>query len=237
MKSVYCEAGHFNQISSAETHQLTKIMRASYFTIALLILNAFPAVSQQESGWQNLFNGKDLTGWKPVAGKATYTVENGVITGYTVANSRNTFLITEKEYGDFILEADIWVEDEEGNAGIQTRSHFDPTAFNGEGLVYGRQCEVDPTDRRWTGGIYDEGRRQWLYPMQLNAAAQNAYKKKVYNHFRVECIGNEMKTWVNGVPTAYVVDTIDAKGFIGLQVHAIKRPEQAGKKVCFKNET
>ena len=58
--------------------------------------------------------------------------------------------------------------------GIQTRSHFNPEAFNGEGRVYGRQCEVDPTPRRWTGGIYDEGRRDWLYPMQLNAAAQNA---------------------------------------------------------------
>jgi hypothetical protein len=187
------------------------------------------------SGWQNLFNGKNLDGWKRLAGTAEYTVEDGVIVGRTVMDSRNTFLVTEKEYGNFILEADVWVEDGEGNAGLQTRSHFDPTAYNGEGRVYGRQCEIDPTFRRWTGGIYDEGRREWLYPMQLNAAAQNAYKQGVYNHYRVECIGNEMKTWVNGVATAYVVDTIDAKGFIGLQVHAIKSADNAGKKVCFKN--
>ena len=88
---------------------------------------------------------------------------------------------------------------------------------------------------RWTGGIYDEGRREWLYPMQLNAPAQNVYKKGAYNHFRVECTGNEMKTWVNGVATAYVVDTLDAKGFIGLQVHAVNSADHAGKKVCFKN--
>ena len=84
-------------------------------------------------GWQDLFNGKDLKGWKRLGGKAEYTVENGIIVGRTVMNSRNTFLVTEKEYGDFILEADVWVEDEEGNAGIQTRSHFNPDAFNGEG--------------------------------------------------------------------------------------------------------
>lgn len=203
--------------------------------LSLLLLAISVGAQSTEKGWQNLFNGKDLTGWKRVAGTAEYKVENGVIVGTTVLNSRNTFLVTEKEYGDFILEADIWVEDEEGNAGIQTRSHYDPSAFDGEGRVYGRQCEVDPTPRRWTGGIYDEGRRDWLYPMQLNAPAQNVYKKGEYNHFRIECIGNEMKTWVNGVATAYVVDTLDAQGFIGLQVHAIKSADHAGKKVCFKN--
>jgi Domain of Unknown Function (DUF1080) len=209
----------------------------SKFLLSCISLFITVLVSAQSpaTGWQNLFNGKDLAGWKRLAGKADYAVENGVIIGRTVVNSRNTFLVTEKEYGDFILEADVWVEDEEGNAGLQTRSHFDATAFSGEGKVYGRQCEVDPTLRRWTGGIYDEGRRDWLYPMQLNAPAQNVYKKGEYNHFRIECIGNEMKTWVNGVAAAYVVDTLDTKGFIGLQVHAINSPDHAGKKVGFKN--
>lgn len=209
-------------------------MKTVYLLLALAL--SAPSIAQQsEKGWQNLFNGKDLSGWKRLGGKAEYSVENGIIVGKTVASSRNTFLCTEKEYGNFILELDVWVEDEEGNAGIQTRSHFDPKAFNGEGRVYGRQCEIDPTARAWTGGIYDEGRRDWLYPMQLNAAAQKAYKKGEYNHYRVECIGNEMKTWVNGIAAAYVIDTIDNSGFIGLQVHAIKSPDHAGKKVCFKN--
>ena len=200
-----------------------------------LVISIIATAQPTEKGWQNLFNGQDLTGWKRLAGKAEYTVEAGIIVGRTVANTKNTFLVTEKEYGDFILEADVWVEDEEGNAGLQTRSHYDPDANNGEGKVYGRQCEVDPTVRRWSGGIYDEGRREWLYPMQLHAAAQNAYQKGAYNHYKVECIGNEMKTWVNGIATAYVVDTIDTKGFIGLQVHAISSPDHAGKKVCYKN--
>ena len=211
-------------------------MRPVYTLITLIVISV-AAVAQPSSGggWQNLFNGKDLKGWTRLGGKAEYTVENGAIIGRTVMNSRNTFLCTDKEYGDFILEADVWVEDEEGNAGIQTRSHFDPNAFNGEGRVYGRQCEVDPTIRRWSGGIYDEGRRDWLYPMQLNAKAQNVYRKGQYNHFRIECIGNEMKTWVNGVAAAYVVDTIDQKGFIGLQVHSINSADHAGRKVGFKN--
>jgi len=203
------------------------------FSFPLLLLSFVTVHSQQ--GWTSLGNGKDLTGWKVLGGKATYKMEDGAIVGTTVANTRNTFLCTEKEYGDFILELDVWVEDEEGNSGIQTRSHFDPAGNNGEGKVYGRQCEVDPTWRRWTGGVYDEGRREWLYPMQLNARAQFAYKPNSFNHYKIECIGNEMKTWVNGVATAYVVDTLDSKGFIGLQVHAIGNPSHAGKKVVFKN--
>ncbi|HEY6504900.1 MAG TPA: DUF1080 domain-containing protein [Chitinophagaceae bacterium] len=211
-------------------------MISKIFLFAAALFFTIPVLAQSTgSGWQSLFNGKDLSGWKRLAGSADYKVEDGVIVGRTVVNSRNTFLVTEKEYGDFILEADVWVEDEEGNAGIQTRSHFDPAAFNGEGKVYGRQCEIDPTPRRWTGGIYDEGRRDWLYPMQLNRQAQNAYKKGEYNHFRIECIGYEMRTWVNGVASAYVVDIIDTKGFIGLQVHSINSPDHAGKKVCYKN--
>ena len=210
-------------------------MKLKCFLFAAILSMPFLVSAQSQSGWQNLFNGKDLTGWKRLAGTAEYTVEDGVIVGRTVFKSGNTFLVTEKEYGDFILEADVYVEDEEGNAGFQTRSHFDAAANNGVGRVYGRQCEVDPTWRRWSGGIYDEGRRDWLYPMQLNAPAQNAFKKGVYNHYKIECIGNEMKTWVNGIATAYVVDTLDAKGFIGLQVHAINDPSHAGKKVCYKN--
>lgn len=203
--------------------------------LIFLLLLVSSLGQSQEKGWQYLFNGKDLSGWKRLGGSAEYTVEDGAIIGRTVANSRNTFLVTEKEYGDFVLEIDVFVEAEEGNSGIQTRSHFDPNAFDGEGKVYGRQCEIDPTPRKWTGGIYDEGRREWIYPLQLNPSAQQAYKKGKFNHYKIECIGHQMKTWVNGIPASYVIDSLDPKGFIGLQVHSVGTPDLVGKKVIFKN--
>lgn len=199
------------------------------------ILFSFSLYAQPQQGWQNLFNGKDLTGWKQLAGAAKYSVEDGCIVGRTVMNTGNSFLATEKIYRDFILTLDVMVEDPAGNSGIQTRSHFDASGNRGAGKVYGRQCEIDPSPRQWTGGIYDEGRREWLYPLQLNARAQNAYKSGQYNHVMIECIGNEMKTWINGIATAYVVDTIDTEGFIALQVHAITSAGHEGKKVLFKN--
>jgi hypothetical protein len=211
-------------------------MRISrFFMLAGLCWSVSLAAQKAPKGWQPLFNGNDFTGWKKVAGTADFEVRDGAIVGTSVAGSANTFLVTEKEYGDFILELDLKIDDTSSNSGVQTRSHFNATANGGNGQVYGRQVEVDPTSRNWTGGIYDEARRQWLYPLELNPAARTAFKLGQFNHFRIECIGNETKTFINNIPVAYVVDTVDSKGFIGLQVHSVTKPENAGKKVYFKN--
>jgi len=204
---------------------------------AALLFAAFiiPSKTKAQST-PSLFDGKTLKGWKRLAGTADYKVENGAIVGTTVLNSGNSFLVTDKEYGDFILEMDTKIESPLSNSGVQTRSHYDPAGNNGKGKVYGRQFEIDPSDRKWSGGIYDEGRRDWLYPLDLNAKAKDAFKVGVYNHIRMECIGNEMRTWINGIPVADVVDTVDRRGFIGLQVHGIgDKAEVVGKKVYFKN--
>lgn len=187
-----------------------------------------------EKGWTNLFDGKTLNGWKAVGGKAPYSIEGDAIVGRMTKGTPNSFLITEKEYGDFILELDVKLEGSQTNSGIQTRSHLDPQANDGRGRVYGRQVEIDPSSRAWTGGIYDEARRGWLYPLDLNENAKKAYKAEEYNHIRIEAIGDELRTWINDVPVSYVVDTIDRTGFIGLQVHSIPS-ELDGKKVYFKN--
>jgi len=218
--------------------RISKIKRLSrqvplVYLMAGVALTACTTASHD--GWEPLFDGETLTGWQAVGGEAPYAVEDGAIVGTMTAETPNSFLITEKEYGDFILELDVKLEGETTNSGIQTRSHLDKEANNGRGRVYGRQVEIDPASRAWTGGIYDEARRGWLYPLDLNESAKSAYKKEEFNHIRIEAIGNETKTWVNDVPVAYVVDTLDATGFIGLQVHGINDEALAGKKVYFKN--
>ncbi|WP_316849537.1 3-keto-disaccharide hydrolase [Pedobacter agri] len=203
------------------------------YSILALSLVSLSAAAQKA---KPIFDGKTLNGWKAVAGAAPYTVENGMIVGTMTKGTPNSFLITDKEYGDFILELDVKLEGETTNSGIQTRSHIKPEGNNGKGLVFGRQVEIDPTARAWTGGVYDEARRLWLYPLELNPTAKSLYKKNEFNHYRIENIGNELKTWVNGKPVSYVIDTLDQAGFIGLQVHGIgNNLENDGKKVYFKN--
>jgi len=207
--------------------------RLSILTSFLFI--SVTTFSQQNNGWQSLFDGKSLKGWKQLAGTAEYKVENGAIVGITVPNSPNSFLVTEKEYGDFVLELEVKIEDTTSNSGIQFRSHFDGGGNNGKGRVYGYQYELDPSFRKWTAGIYDEGRRDWLYPLMLNPSAQNAFKLNEYNKVRIECMGNNLRTFINNQEAAYVVDTFDRNGFIALQVHAIGKPELAGEKIYWKN--
>ncbi|MFI5453718.1 DUF1080 domain-containing protein [Pedobacter sp. UC225_61] len=202
--------------------------------LTLSFVSIFSVVHAQKS--KPLFDGKTLKGWKAIVGSAPYAIENGAIVGTMTKGSPNSFLVTEKEYGDFILELDVKLEGTETNSGIQTRSHYDAAGNKGKGIVFGRQVEIDPTARAWTGGVYDEARRLWLYPLELNTAAKSAYKSEEFNHYKIECIGNETKTWVNGIPVAYVIDTLDKTGFIGLQVHGIgANLKLDGKKVYFKN--
>jgi hypothetical protein len=202
--------------------------------IAVIVFAGITIVNAQ-NGWTSLFDGKTFTGWKQLAGKAEYKIVDGAICGITVPNTPNSFMVTEKEYGDFVLELEVKIEDTTSNSGIQFRSHLDPAGNKGLGKVFGYQFELDPAVRRWTGGVYDEGRRDWLYPLSLNPAAQHAFKPGVYNKIRLECIGHNIKTWVNGTAAAYVVDSFDNSGFIALQVHSINKPELAGKKIYWKN--
>lgn len=214
-----------------------KVLKYSISIFATLFFAVAPAHAQ----WVNLFNGKDLTGWKQLNGKAKYEVKNGEIIGTTVANTPNSFLATEKVYKDFIFETDFKVNNNM-NSGIQFRSEIKDandtchvTDLKTPERVHGYQMEIDPSTRAWSGGIYDEARRGWLYPMEYNPAAQKAFKNNQWNHYRIECIGNSIRTWVNGIACAHLIDDMTPKGFIALQVHQVEDPKNAGEEIRWRN--
>lgn len=168
--------------------------------------------------WINLFNGHSLDGWVQRGGKANYRIENGEIVGSTAPNTANSFLCTAKDYANFILEVEYRV-DSRMNSGIQIRSHSLNSYNNGR--VHGYQVEIDPSDRAWSAGIYDEARRGWLFDLKDRPEAQKAFKQNEWNKFRVEAIGDRIKTWINGVPAADLQDALTPSGFIALQVHGV----------------
>jgi hypothetical protein len=213
-------------------------LRGSLFVAALVgcLVNA-------AGSFQPIFDGKTLDGWVQHGGKAKYTVEDGCIVGTTTGDSANSFLCTTHNYSNFILELEVNAGTNL-NSGIQIRSHcFDyPTnfVFDGKtntipaGRVHGYQIEVDhQPSRRWSGGIYEEARRGWLVNLTTNEVAQQAFKFGEWNKYRIECTGHRIKTWVNGVPTAELLDDAGAlDGFIALQVHG---NSEAGLQVRFRN--
>lgn len=205
-----------------------KTLKLTLITSVILFL----ACGNTSAQWTNLIK-KDLSNWEQLNGTAPFKIEKGTVVGTTVLDSPNSFLCSKEKYGDFILEYDFLV-DPKMNSGVQIRSESRADYQNGR--VHGYQVEIDPSSRAWTGGLYDEGRRGWLYTLERNPAGKKAFKNNEWNHIRVEAIGNSLRTWVNGIPCADVIDDMTPSGFIALQVHSIgKDSARVGEKIMWKN--
>lgn len=200
--------------------------------IVALPLLCGAAYAADNNEWQPLFNGQSLAGWRLINGTASYEVIDGAIVGTTRQGTPNSFLATEKSYGDFVLEFEVRQSVGPTNSGVQFRSQSKPDVMDGR--VHGPQVELDPSERQWTGGLYDEAMSGWWYPGTLNPHP-GLYKFDEWNQVRIEAIGPSMRTWINGVPTAYVIDASYPQGFIALQVHAIGKPEDTGRKIQWRN--
>ena len=204
-----------------------KIIIAGILSIITFYLSW--AGNRLSAEWEILFDGKTLDAWVQRGGEAEYKVEDNCIVGVSVLNTPNSFLCTEKHYSNFVLELEFLVDDKM-NSGIQIRSNSLESYKNGR--VHGYQVEIDPSERAWTAGVYDEAGRGWLYDLRQNEAARKAFKHDEWNRLHIEAIGKSIRTWLNGVPAANLIDSKISQGFIALQVHSSK---SAGIEVQWRN--
>jgi len=225
------------------------------FTCGLVFLSVSLALAQD--GWMNLFNGTNLDGWAEHSGRAKYRVEGGVLTGESVSGTGNSFLSTTQTFGNFELELEYQC-DALLNSGVQIRSEVFPGArtlnVGGRELqvaadrLHGYQCEIDmdaARGRMWTGGIYDEARRGWLFPadgakgkqgLAFSEQGRAVSRNGEWNKLRIVADGPVIKTWLNGVARAEICDNLTPRGVIGLQVHGVgDATNKAGLKVSFRN--
>lgn len=198
---------------------------------------ADPVVSAPEeaSAWVSLFDGKSLDGWTVHGGKHDFSVDDGVVTGTAAAGEPNAFLVTESEYSDFIFEVDF-LSDGSMNSGVIFRADYDPEYRDGR--LFGYQADIDPTDRGWTGGLYEEALRGWLVPIEDNPACRASFKQGDWNTMRIEALGSDLRIFVNGVPCARSTEDNLTDGVIGLQVHSVKpggRMGEPGNWIRFRN--
>jgi len=215
----------------------------------LALAAALAVCGAQKGKWVKLFDGKTLNGWETHSGTATYKAEKGAIVGTAVLGSPNTFLCTQKEYSDFILEFEVLV-DNELNSGVQVRSQVAKEAmvFNLEDQgktiqrkipadrVYGYQVEIAALPSTNSGNVYDEARRaRFLDDFTNKPAAQAAFENGRWNKYRIECRGDSIRTWVNGVPAADIKDAMTPRGIIGLQVHSIPKDKFKPYEVRWRN--
>lgn len=232
-------------------------MKYLYSIIALSIFWFVGCSPSEEESQQSvdLFNGTNLDGWQNFGGGKFY-VEDGIIVGEAAPALPNSFLATEKMYDDFELEVEFKVHPLL-NSGIQIRSstYAEETTtvrWGGrfkedgsrdtkdrvweKGRFWGYQVEIDPTDRGWTGTLYEEGARGFLHTPDENKAPAGTFKAEDWNHFRIVAKGDHFQIWFNGVQTADVHDSDTATGYIALQLHGIgNNKEKIGHKVYWRN--
>ena len=191
-------------------------------TVSLALGIAPLARGQAGDGlWKSLFDGQTLAGWVNPYEWGKAWVEDGEI---RLQADKKFFLATEKPYRDFIFEAQIKMPEGQSNSGFMFRCH---QRLN---RVYGYQAEVDPSERQWSGGLYDEGRRGWLHPRSDDAASaqafvaatKGAFKRYDWNTYRIHCVGDSIRIYVNGVLTTDYVDATDRQGYLAIQHHGEK---------------
>ena len=210
--------------------------RSVLVTLSFVLISV--TLSAQEGGWIDLFDGKTLDGWSVHSGYAKYRVEDGAIVGTAVKGSPNTFLCTDRSFGDFILEFEVWLVDPELNSGVQFRSLIakqetvfwfrnddcilQPTTIPAD-RVYGYQVEIAGEAEGSSGGVYDEARRAMMdnWWLKEGSEASKAFKDNQWNKYRIECKGDSIRTLVNGVVCAEFRDGLNFNGIIGLQVHDV----------------
>jgi len=213
-----------------KTHLITSL------SALILLLAIHPKCKGQEK-WIPLFDGETLNGWSVHSGSATYRVEEGAIVGQAVKGSPNSFLCTQREFSDFILEFEVFLDDPELNSGVQFRSQIAKQEMvfwfrNSQGeyqshaipadRVYGYQVEIASEAGGASGGVYDEARRAMMpwWPVK-GSRESKAFKNDQWNSYRIECRGDSIKTFVNGMLITHFRDALSLSGIIGLQVHDV----------------
>lgn len=191
-----------------------------FFTSLLFTVALSPTTqAQDESGFVDLFNGRDLTGWTQRNGTATYRIEDDCIVGKTSEGSPNSFLCTDKLYSDFELTFDVKV-DSRLNSGVQIRSQC--VGDTPEGRVNGPQVEISLDGM--AGYVYGEAAGGWMTP-DKDRKPHELFRDGEWNSYQIVAFGNRIETWVNGNPVSDLTHDERFKshpeGFIGLQVHGI----------------
>lgn len=195
----------------------------------LLALLGAGSHGSAEGQWVALFDGRTLDGWVRKNGTAAYRVEDGAIVGRTSEGSPNSFLVTERTYGDFELEFEVKLDDAL-NSGIQIRSRTRERttgvgADDQAGRVFGPQIEIE-TGPGLAGYVYGEAMGGGWLTAQERLQPHGHFRNGQWNRYRVVARGPRIQTWLNGQPVEDLTDQatyrMHPEGFIGLQVHAIE---------------
>ena len=203
---------------------MTKQLLTSVVLLSLIACVSVKDKSSTSKKYTSIFDGKTLKGWTQLNGTATYRVEEGIIIGKTKEGSPNSFLCSDKLYDNFDLKFDVKV-DNGLNSGVQVRSQ---TKDGPKGRVNGPQIEIESSGKNGaeSGYIYGEAAGGWMTPKE-KLIPHKHFKDEQWNTYRVLAQGARIQVWINDQQISDLTHEekfkSHPKGFIGLQVHGIRK--------------
>jgi hypothetical protein len=164
-------------------------------------------IAAKDEGFRPMFDGSTLRGWSNSAD--FWDVQDGVITG----RPRNVFLVTDRQYSDFVLKGAVRLTPPGGNSGVQLRSRVIPGGMKG--------YQYDMGIPWWAQLYVESSMRGILSPVDDRMKRVNLVHTEGWNDFVIVCRGNHLIGELNGAVTFDIVDYYgDKTGLIGLQIHA-----------------
>lgn len=205
-------------------------MKLFLLATSLTALVTLTARSQDDVGFVPMFNGRDLSGWRPVnVSSDTFRWEDGMV----ITTGKPTgFMATDKMYENFIVELEWRHLKEGGNSGVFIWGEGLPAP----GVPYARGIEVQVLD---LGYEKNKGAWEWftshgdIFPIwgatmtALDPVAKSGVRsfpseKRVrpspeWNHYRIECNNGEIRLSVNGKQVTAGKDCVPRKGYLCLE--------------------
>ena len=194
------------------------LLRSRFYLIIAMLIT--PLAFADDAAGVSIFDGKTLTGWKPVKEENAkfWSVADGVIVGSNGDKKvpSNAYLVYEKEFGDFEFRCKFRISGDHKtgliNSGIQYRSVIE------KGKISGYQADIG---KGYWGDIYDEHRRGKLVQGDTSKLLENLVEDG-WNDYLIRCKGNHHELFINGMKTADYTEQKDvpSKGFFAIQLHS-----------------
>lgn len=185
---------------------MSKLQALAVIMILMIFTGCRAALENHAAGFQRIFNGKDLAGWK-TSGRATWTVREGNIVGTQGEDNAPGDLFTQATYGDFLLKVTYRVQ-WPCNSGIWFRYQSPDKAYQADVLEYKNpEC--------YSGTLYCSGKM--FLAMNTDKSIVN---RQSWNTMVIRAEGDHLQIWLNDHQVADVHDNTTDAGHIGFQIHA-----------------
>lgn len=208
----------------------------SFFILFLFASVILSCQSPKENSATSLFNGKDLTGWhidvpdmdKDSALQSPFLVRDGMLVSMGTPNGH---IITDAEYENFKLEVEYRFAGVPGNCGVLVFASTPRALYE----MFPKSIEVQmmhenagdfwcivedisvPDMEARRGPKEEWGITEGKGRRILNLTDGSEKQVGEWNNMVIECAGNTIKVWVNGVMVNHGTDCTASKGHIALQ--------------------